>query len=224
MLNDLRLALRSFRNHPGFALAAVGTFAVGIGATTAIFSTVNAALLRPLPYPRSQDIRFIARSPGLWGRGLRLTLSFSTTALAFSLGAGGRIEVDPRAGLQVGTTLRLTDADGHAMLAVCEGLTRVRDLTQARERLALDLSLPPPYPPAFVEVVEAVLDIDDGQGRRERFEHLALAAGRRSADGHALVAPGTPESRVHRQPVRLQPVARGRDRRPRQLGPRGRFG
>jgi putative ABC transport system permease protein len=59
MLNDLRLALRSFRNHPGFALAAVGTFAVGIGATTAIFSTVNAALLRPLPYPRSQDIRFI---------------------------------------------------------------------------------------------------------------------------------------------------------------------
>ena len=112
----------------------------------------------------TQDIRFIARSPGLWGRGLRLTLSFSTTALAFSLGAGGRIEVDPRAGLQVGTTLRLTDADGHAMLAVCEGLTRVRNLTQARERLALDLSLPPPYPPAFVEVVEAVLDIERAGG------------------------------------------------------------
>jgi len=124
----------------------------------------------------TQDIRFTARSAGIWGQGLRVALSFSATAQAFSLGPGGRIEVDPRANVQVGTTLRLTDADGHAMLSVCEGLTRVRDLAQARERLAVGLSLPPPNPPAFLEVVEAVLDIDDGEGRRERFEHLALAA------------------------------------------------
>ena len=124
----------------------------------------------------TQHIRFMARSQGLWGRGLRVVLSFSTTALAFSLGPAGRIEVDPRTPVQPGTTLRLTDADGHAMLTVCEGVTRVRDLTLARERLALGLSLPPPYPPAFLEVVEAVLDIDDGLGRREHFDHLALAA------------------------------------------------
>jgi putative ABC transport system permease protein len=56
MVNDLRLALRSLLRQPVFTLTAIATFAVGIGATTAIFSTVNAALLRPLPYPQAQDI------------------------------------------------------------------------------------------------------------------------------------------------------------------------
>ena len=50
MLTDLRFSFRQLRRHPGFALAAIATLAVGIGATTAIFSTVNAAVLRPLPF------------------------------------------------------------------------------------------------------------------------------------------------------------------------------
>ena len=53
---DLRFALRNLRKTPALLLAAIVTLGLGIGATTAIFSTVNAVLLRPLPYPDSRDL------------------------------------------------------------------------------------------------------------------------------------------------------------------------
>lgn len=67
MLNDLRFSVRSLRRQPGFAAAAIATLAVGIGATAAIFSTVNAALLRPLPFPDPQDL-FAVYTPATDGR------------------------------------------------------------------------------------------------------------------------------------------------------------
>ncbi|MDE1178791.1 MAG: ABC transporter permease [Edaphobacter sp.] len=54
LLQDLRLALRQLRNAPGFAVAAVLTLAVGIGATTAIFTLVYDVMLRPLPYAHAE--------------------------------------------------------------------------------------------------------------------------------------------------------------------------
>ena len=60
VLNDLRIALRQHLRQPGFALTVVCTLAFTIGATTAVFSVVNAVLVRALPFASPERLVWIA--------------------------------------------------------------------------------------------------------------------------------------------------------------------
>jgi predicted permease len=84
VVRDLRHGLRTLARTPGFALAALASLAIGIGANTTIFSVVNALLLRPVPY-RDADRLVI-----LWNRspGLNITEDWFSTAQFFDIKEG----------------------------------------------------------------------------------------------------------------------------------------
>ena len=75
LLVDLRYAFRMLHRSPGFALIAIATVALGVGATTAIYSVIDATLLHPLPYPHpSELVRIEANLPGVGGHDIGLSV------------------------------------------------------------------------------------------------------------------------------------------------------
>jgi hypothetical protein len=61
-MSDLKFALRQLLKNPGFTAVAVFTLALGIGANTAMFSFLNSLLLRPLPFPHSEQLVRVFRA------------------------------------------------------------------------------------------------------------------------------------------------------------------
>ena len=69
MLDDVRYAVRQLAKNPSFAIVAIFTLALGIGANTAIFSVINAVLLRPLPYPDADRLIVLRERSRTFERG-----------------------------------------------------------------------------------------------------------------------------------------------------------
>jgi predicted permease len=74
LLFDLRYAVRMLLRSPGFSFIAIATMALGIGATTAIYSVIDATLLHPLPYPNpSELVRVVDDLPGVGAQGVGIS-------------------------------------------------------------------------------------------------------------------------------------------------------
>jgi putative ABC transport system permease protein len=75
LLFDLKYAVRMLGKSPGFAFVAIATMALGIGATTAIYSVIDATLLHPLPYPNpSELVRVVDDLPGVGSRDVGISV------------------------------------------------------------------------------------------------------------------------------------------------------
>lgn len=61
-LQELRHAIRMLRKNPAFSITAIVTLSLGIGATTAMFSVVNGVVIKPLPYPESEEVMTVTHS------------------------------------------------------------------------------------------------------------------------------------------------------------------
>jgi putative ABC transport system permease protein len=139
--SDLRIAIRQLRSSPGFTALAVITLALGIGANSAIFALVDAALIRPLPFPEADRLVMVWERTARFSRGPVAPLTFHDWhARNRSFDAMAAVFNYPR---------RLSTPDGHVEQIPAQQVTpRFFDLLGARlvagrTFLASDVTVPP---------------------------------------------------------------------------------
>ncbi|HEY2378286.1 MAG TPA: ABC transporter permease [Gemmatimonadaceae bacterium] len=148
LLQDIRVTLRAFRRAPGFPLTAIVTLALGIGATTAIFTTLSAVLLKPLPYPNAEDL-YSLRTALTDGR---VTTGLLSGAEIYRLN-DPKLSIERAAGLQSfdATLLAADGTPSHVQVqAVSEGFFELFGLPMTAGGFSHDdfKVLPPPPPNA----------------------------------------------------------------------------
>jgi predicted permease len=147
-LQDLRYAWRTFVRTPWFALAAVLSLAIGIGANTAIFSVVHALLVRPLPYADADRLVI------LWNRspGLNITEDWFSTAQYFDIKTGhqGFEDLAIAIGANYNLTGRGGDPERVGVIRVSANLLPMIGARPARGRLFAADEDAPGRPPVAV--------------------------------------------------------------------------
>src|SRR5688572_11404433 len=132
MLTDLRYALRMLVKSPAFSLIAILTLGLAIGANSAIFSVVNAVLLRPLPYPKSEQlVRVFGTQP-------QLALGPSSPANFLEWKAEN--EVFERIATYVGQGFNLTGNDKPERVIGCRVSADIFQLLSVRPALGRDFT------------------------------------------------------------------------------------
>ncbi len=175
VLQDIRYAVRSLGKTPGFAAITILTLALGIGANTAIFSVVNAVVLRPLPYPQPERLVFVTTQfPSLGFDQFWMSVpefleyrewSTSYDGLgAYSVGAANLGADQPMRPVRAVVTHDLLPALGVTPLAG-RGFTREDSLPGAEDVAVLSSELWQRAFGADPSVLNRVLDIDGGPVR-----------------------------------------------------------
>lgn len=118
-----------------------------------------------------------ARSEGSWGAGLVATLSYSARPLLVVDPQPASFELQLGDPPTAGTTLRLTLPNGSRVLRLVADIARIPRLARPGARTVASFDVPLDVAPVAAEIVEGILDVDDSDGRHERFEGLGLACG-----------------------------------------------